>query len=84
MTWSKIGIQILKKKKALPRWLSGTESARQCRDTGSVLEPERSHMLWSNKAHGPQLLSPGFRVREPQLLKPVCPRAQAPQEKLLQ
>ena len=40
-------------------------------DTGSSPGPGRSHMLWSNEAHAPQLLSLHSRAREPQLLKPV-------------
>ena len=40
-------------------------------DKGSSPGPGRSHMLWSNKVRGPQLLSLRSRDREPQLLKPV-------------
>ena len=41
--------------------------------------PGRSHMLRSNEARAPQLLSLRSRAREPQLLKPACPRAHKPQ-----
>ena len=48
----------------------------------------RSHMLQSNKARAPQLLSLRSRAREPQLLSPRAatteahvPRARAPQQK---
>ena len=41
-------------------------------DTGSSPGLGRSHMLRSNKARAPQLLSLHSRAREPQLLKPVC------------
>ena len=34
--------------------------------------PGRSHILQSNKAHAPQLLSLCSRARQPQLLKPAC------------
>ena len=40
--------------------------------TGLVPDLGRSHMLWSNEAHGPQLLSLGPRAGELQLLKPLC------------
>ena len=40
-------------------------------DTGSIPGLGRSHMLQSNKAHVPQLLSLRSRAREPQLLKPA-------------
>ena len=46
-------------------------------DTGSIPGPGRSHMPWSNKAHVLQLPSLHSRAHEPQLLKPVCPRAHA-------
>ena len=41
-------------------------------DVGSIPDPGRSHMLQSNKAHGPQLFSLCSRAREPQLLKCPC------------
>ena len=61
-------------------------------DTGSISDPGRSHMLRSNCARAPQLLSLCSRAWEPQLLthvlqllKPACPRAHALQrEKPLQ
>ena len=40
-------------------------------DAGSSPGPGRSHMLQSNKAHVPQLLSLYSRAREPQLLSHV-------------
>ena len=56
-------------------------------DTGLSPGPGRSHMLWSNQARVPQLLSLHSRAREPQLLS-LCatttearvPRARAPQQ----
>ena len=54
-------------------------------DTGSIPELGRSHMLRSNEAPAPQLLSLCSRTWEAQLLKCVCPGACAPQqEKALQ
>ena len=41
-------------------------------DTGSIPGLGRSHMLQSNWARAPQLLSLRSRAREPQLLKPAC------------
>ena len=41
-------------------------------DTGSSPGPGRSHVLRSNSACAPQLLSLRSRAHEPQLLKPVC------------
>ena len=41
-------------------------------DTGSSPGLGTSHMLRSNKARAPQLLSLRSRAREPQLLKPAC------------
>ena len=56
-------------------------------DTGSSPGPGRSHMLWSNEARAPQLLSLRSRAREPQLLSPRAttteahgPTARAPQQ----
>ena len=46
-------------------------------DTGSIPGPGRSHMPRNNYARAPQLLSLRSRAREPQLLKPACPRAHA-------
>ena len=40
-------------------------------DMGSSPGPGRSHMLQSNQAHVPQLLSLCSRARKPRLLKPV-------------
>ena len=41
-------------------------------DMGSSPGLGRSHMPWSNNAHGPQLLSLHSRAHKPQLLKPAC------------
>ena len=49
-------------------------------DRGSIPGPGRSHMPWSNSAHGPQLLNLCSRARELQLLKPMCPQAHALQQ----
>ena len=50
------------------------------RDTGSIPDLGRSHMPWGSWADGPQLRSPHSGPCEPQLLKPVYPRACAPQQ----
>ena len=56
-----------------PCWLSGKESTTNAGDTGSMLDPERSHMLQSSfYVCGPQLLSLHSRTCEPQLLEPMC------------
>ena len=49
-------------------------------DMGSIPGLGRSHMPQSNSAHVPQPLSLFSRAYVPQLLKPVCTRACAPQE----
>ena len=66
-------------------WLSGNQPAN-AGAMGSVSSPGRSHMLWSNSAHAPQLLSLCSRARTQQLLSPWAattearePRACAPQ-----
>ena len=46
-------------------------------DTGLTPGLERSHMLRSNWARAPQLLSPCSRAGEPLLLKAEHPRGQA-------
>ena len=48
-------------------------------DMGSIPGPRRSHVLWSDETRAPQLLSLHSGTRELQLLKPVQPRARAPQ-----
>ena len=60
----------------LPWWLSGKESACSAGNTGSTLDPGRSHVLQSNEARVLQLLSLGA-----QLLHPLgsAARACAPQ-----
>ena len=60
-------------------------------DTRSIPCPGRSHILWRNEAHAPQLLSPYWaHALEPgncnywahvlRLLKPQCLRARAPKQ----
>ena len=49
-------------------------------DMGSIPDPRRSHMPWSDKARVPQLLSLCSRAHAPQRLKPVRPRARALQQ----
>ena len=44
-------------------------------DTGSIPDLGRSHMMQSNQAHEPQLLSLSSTAQEPQLLKLACPGA---------
>ena len=63
----------------LPWQLIGKECAYQCRDTGSILDPGRSHMLQSYYAHVPQLLRLCIRALEPQLLNShaTAPEARA-------
>ena len=48
-------------------------------DMGLIPGQGRSHMPWSNYVHALQLLNLRSRAREPQLLKPTCPRACVPQ-----
>ena len=68
-----------------PCWLSGKESTTNAGDTGSMLDPERSHMLQSSLTRVPQLLSLCSGAQGLQLWKPACPRACAlQQEKQLQ
>ena len=59
----------------------GGSVVRDClpmQETGSIPDLGRSHMLRSNYAREPQLLSVCSRAQEPQLLS-VCSRAQEPQ-----
>ena len=53
-------------------------------DTSLTPDPRRSHMLKSNEACAPQLLSLYSRALEPRLLKPVGSGTRAPQEKTAQ
>ena len=46
-------------------------------DKGSIPGPGRSHMLQSNKARAPQLLSLHSRAHEPQLLSPRAATTEA-------
>ena len=46
-------------------------------DMGSSPGPERFHVLWSNKARAPQLLSLRSRAHEPQLLSPRATTTEA-------
>ena len=50
------------------------------KDTGSIHGPGRFRMPWRSSARVAQLLSLSSRAHEPQLLKPVHPRACAPQQ----
>ena len=70
--------------KGLPWWLSGKESACQSRIQSLILEDPLSHRatkpIYHN--HWACALKPGsckHWAHVPQLLKPVCPRVQAPQ-----
>ena len=45
-------------------------------DVGSIPDPGRSHLLQSNEAHMPQLLSLGSRAGEPQLLSSCATAAE--------
>ena len=47
---------------------------------GSIPDPGRSHMPWTNQVRVPQLLRLCSRAWEPQLLKPAWPRAHALQQ----
>ena len=47
-------------------------------DTGSIPGPGRFHMLWSNYAHVPQLLSPRAEATEAHALGPCAPRKEKP------
>ena len=49
----------------LPWWLSGKESACSAGNTGSTLDPGRTHMLQSNEARALQLLSLGAQLLHP-------------------
>ena len=49
----------------------------KARDTGLSPGPGRSHMLQSNEAHEPQLLSLHSRAHEPQLLSPHATTTEA-------
>ena len=49
-------------------------------DMGSIPDPGRSHMPWTNQVRVPQLLRLCSRAWEPQLLKPAWPRAHALQQ----
>ena len=40
-------------------------------DTGSIPDPGRSHMPWSNEAGGPQLLSPSLGPGSPAMSPPA-------------
>ena len=53
-------------------------------DTGSILDPGRSHLSQGNEAHAPQLLKSMYsRAHVLQLLKLICPRARAPQQRVV-
>ena len=58
-------------KGGLPWWLSGKESACQCRKHGFSPKYVKIPLPGSNQACVPQLLSLCFRACKPQLLKSV-------------
>ena len=58
-------------------WLSGMPA--NAGDMSSVPGRGRSHMLWSNWAWVSQLFSLKSAAREPQGLRPACPRTCSPQ-----
>ena len=60
-------------KMGLPWWLSGKNPPASAGDTGSILDPGKSHMPQGNQVHKPQLLSLSSGALERQLLKPVHP-----------
>ena len=49
----------------LPWWLNGKDLPANARDTGLIPDPRKSHMLRSNLAWAPQLLSLCSRVQNP-------------------
>ena len=61
----------------LPWWLSGKESPANAGDMGLISDPGRSHVLWSNQAHVPQLLSLCSRAWELRLLSPLITSTEA-------
>lgn len=50
----------------LPWWLMDKNLPVNARDTGSIPVLQRFHMLWSNQAHAPKLLSLCSRAWEHQ------------------
>ena len=48
-----------------------------------LAQEPRSHMLSGKQAHVPQLLSLCSRAGKPQLLRPMCSTAHAPQQEKL-
>ena len=77
-------VKVAKTTGELPWWLSGKEPPAKAEDVGLITAPGRCHVPQSNEACVPQLLSPGSRAQEPQLLS-LCSGASAlPQEKPLQ
>ena len=60
----------IKSDQCLPWWLSGEKST--CMDEGPIPDPGRYHILWSNQAQMPQLLSLCSRAWELQLLSPCA------------
>ena len=72
----------------LPWWLSGKDQPANAGDMGSIPGPGRFHMLQSNEAGVPQLLSPRaattdarvpwsacFATREATTTRKLCPAA---------
>ena len=71
--YSLLPFKFEKEEERLPWWLSGTESACQCR--------RREFDPWSGKTpYATEQLSLCSGARELQLLKPVCPGACAPRQ----
>ena len=66
----------------LPWWLSGKESTCQCRR--HRFKPRSGKIPHASEQLSPctTVLSLCSRAREPQLLKPVCPRACALQQEM--
>ena len=70
-------VRSLVKTHRLPWWLSGKESACQCRTMGLIPDLGRSHVLRSNHARVPQRMSLWLRAWEPQLLGPCAAATEA-------
>ena len=69
-----------KKLQGLPWWLSGKESACQCRRYGFDSWSRKIPHISGDSARAPKLLSLCSRAWGPQLLKPSCPTAYALQQ----
>ena len=65
----------------LPWQLNGKESTCQCRRHDfDPWSKKITHAVWEQLSPCTTILSLCSRVQEPQLLKPLCPRAHAPQQ----